>query len=235
MSLQVIENARIENLAAELVGKLTRERGAKGPFECLKVAVANPNLGNWLKMKVLAKRPELSAGIEMPFLDDRLAELLKANYSGTLELISGRDYPAFILDALMNQWREEFFPFLKYIKDDQNVAGPLAIETQREARKAVQLADKLAQLIDAYEATGYLGLLEENKGKNEVYRGEQALVETLFGKEDAKGLLEKSGKISLRQLFTERLHGLSADNAHRAAAETGPGEPAADHAVDLPR
>lgn len=46
MSLQVIENARIENLAAELVGKLTRERGAKGPFEFLKVAVANPNLGN---------------------------------------------------------------------------------------------------------------------------------------------------------------------------------------------
>ena len=201
MSLKIYHSSRVEDLAEELVGELTAERAAKGPFEFLNVAVANPNLGNWLKMKVLAKVPELSAGVEMPFLDDRLAELLKASYRGTLELISGRDYPAFILDALMNQWRDEFLPFLKYIKDDQDVAGPLAIETQREARKAVQLADKLAQLIDAYEATGYLGLLEENKDKNEVYRGEQALVETLFGKEDAKGLLEKSGKISLRQMF----------------------------------
>ena len=46
MSLPVIKNARIENLAAELVDELTRERKAKGPFEFLNVAVANPNLGN---------------------------------------------------------------------------------------------------------------------------------------------------------------------------------------------
>ena len=201
MALKIYHGSRIEDLAEKLVEELVKERTPERRFEFLKVAVANPNLGNWLKMKVLAKKPELSAGVEMPFLDDRLAELLKANYGGTLELISGRDYPAFILDALMNHWCGEFLPFLKYIKDDQNVAGPLTIETQREARKAVRLADKLAQLIDACEATGYLGLLEENKDKNEVYRGEQALVETLFGKEDAKGLLEKSGKISLRQLF----------------------------------
>ena len=215
MALKIYHGSRIEDLAEKLVGELTAERAAKGPFEFLKVAVANPNLGNWLKMKVLARVPELSAGVEMPFLDDRLAELLKANYGGKLELISGRDYLAFILDALMNQWREEFIPFLKYIKDDKTAVGPLTIETQREARKAVQLADKLAQLIDAYEATGYLEVLkknkdnnedkEENKGKNknEVYSGEQALVETLFGKEDAKGLLEEKGKISLRQLFDE--------------------------------
>ena len=218
MSLQVIENARIENLAAELVGELTRERGAKGSFEFLKVAVANPNLGNWLKMKVLAKVPELSAGIEMPFLEERLAELVKANYTGELELISGRDYPAFILDALMNHWRREFVPFRKYIKEEfdpgseqkkaaegvQKEANPdkvpLKIVSQREARKAVQLADKLAQLIDAYEATGYLALLEESKDKNDVYGGEQALVETLFGEE---GLLAAKGKISLRQMFEE--------------------------------
>ena len=206
MALKIYNSSRIEDLAEELVEELREERAAKGPngrFDFLKVAVANPNLGNWLKMTVLAKKPELSAGIEMPFLDDRLAELLKANYGGKLELIAGRDYPAFILDALMNQWREEFIPFLKYIKDDQTAVGPLTIETQREARKAVQLADKLAQLIDAYEATGYLEVLKKNKDNNEVYRGEQALVETLFGKEDAKGLLEEKGKISLRQMFDE--------------------------------
>ena len=203
MSLKIYHGRRVEDLAEKLVEELKAERQKKGPFEALKVAVANPNLGNWLKMKVLAKEPELGASVEMPFLDDRLAELVRFYYSGTLELVSGRDYPVLVIDAMLNHWREEFLPFLKYIKDenDGDIVGPLTIETQREARKAVQLADKLAQLIDAYEATGYLGLLGENKDKNEVYRGEQALVETLFGKGTAKGLLEENGKISFRQLF----------------------------------
>ena len=52
MSLQVIVNARIEDLAEKLLDELKTERAAKGPFEFLNVAVANPNLGNWLKMKV---------------------------------------------------------------------------------------------------------------------------------------------------------------------------------------
>ena len=217
MSLKIYHGGRIEDLAEKLVEELRAER--KDPFAFLKVAVANPNLGNWLKMKVLAKVPELSAGVEMPFIDDRLAELVKANSSGLLELISGRDYSALVLDALMNHWRKEFVPFRKYIKEEfdpsckqtkidaeeQNGAEPddvpLKIVSQREARKAVQLSDKLAQLIDSYEATGYLGLLEENKDKNEVYRGEQALVETLFGTGDTKGLLAEKGKISFRQLF----------------------------------
>ena len=215
--LRIYHGGRIEDLAEKLVAELNGER--KDPFEFLKVAVANPNLGNWLKMKVLAKVPELSAGIEMPFLEERLAELVKANYTGKLELISGRDYPALILDALMNHWRKEFVPFRKYIKEEfdpsseqKNAAEgaqkeanpdevPLQIVSQREARKAVQLADKLAQLVDAYEATGNLGTLEKNKDENAVYGGEQALAETLFGSEKEKGLLPKNGKISLRQMF----------------------------------
>ena len=219
MSLKIYHCSRIEDLAEKLVGELTAERAAKGPFEFLKVAVANPNLGNWLKMKVLAKVPGLSAGVEMPFLDQQLADLLKAEYEGELELISGRDYPAIVLDALMNHWRKEFVPFRKYIKEEfdpsseqkkaaegvQNEANPdevpLKLVSQREARKAVQLADKLAQLVDAYEATGNLGTLEKNKDENAVYGGEQALAETLFGSEKEKGLLPKNGKISLRQMF----------------------------------
>ena len=50
MSLQVIVNARIEDLAEKLLDELKTERAAKGPFEFLNVAVANPNLGNWLKI-----------------------------------------------------------------------------------------------------------------------------------------------------------------------------------------
>ena len=176
MSLQVIENARIENLAAELVDELKRERRAKGPFEFLKVAVANPNLGNWLKMKVLAKSP---AGVEMPFLNDELERLLKENAPDGGEIVSGRDYPMIILNILMKDAREEFAPFRKYIKGENDRQGPLTIVSQREAKRAVQLVNTLGQLIDDYEATGYLALLEQFKDRSDIFKGEQALVETM--------------------------------------------------------
>ena len=179
MSLQIYHGRRIEDLAEKLVEELKAEREAKGPFEFLKVAAANPNLGNWLKMKVLAQVPELSAGIEMPFLDDRLAELVGTEYTGGLELVSGREYPAFVLEAMLNHWRDDFLPFLKYMKDGkedgQKVAGPLTIETQREARKSVQLSDKLAQMIDSYEATGYLARLSTFAYKKAGFPGKRGV------------------------------------------------------------
>lgn len=46
MSLRIYYSDRIEELAKELERHLLAERKAKGPFEFLKVAVANPNLGN---------------------------------------------------------------------------------------------------------------------------------------------------------------------------------------------
>ena len=56
MSLKIYHGSRIEDLAEKLVDELKTERklacAAKRPFEFLKVAVANPNLGNWLKVKV---------------------------------------------------------------------------------------------------------------------------------------------------------------------------------------
>ena len=179
MSLQIIDAVRIEDLAEKLVAELKAERAAKGPFEFLKVAVANPNLGNWLKMKVLAKVPELSAGVEMPFLTEELERILRDNCKPDLEIVSGRDYPLLILNILMKDGREEFVPFCKYIKEGHYRPGPLVIVSQREARRAVQLAIRLGQLIDDYEATGYLPLLEELKDKSEIYRGEQALVSAM--------------------------------------------------------
>ena len=46
MSLKIYTGSRIEDLAEKLVGELKAERAAKGPFEFLNVAVANPNLSN---------------------------------------------------------------------------------------------------------------------------------------------------------------------------------------------
>lgn len=179
MSLKIYHCSRIEDLAEKLVGELTAERAAKGPFEFLKVAVANPNLGNWLKMKVLAKVPGLSAGVEMPFLNDELERILKENDSLGGEIVSGRDYPAIILNILMTDEREEFVPFCKYIKEKNYKSGQLTILSQREAKRAVQLANTLGQLIDDYEATGYLPLLKEFKDRSDIFKGEQALVEEL--------------------------------------------------------
>lgn len=46
MFLKIYHGSRIEDLAGKLVGELKSERAAKGPFEFLKVAVTNLNLGN---------------------------------------------------------------------------------------------------------------------------------------------------------------------------------------------
>lgn len=185
MSNKLINGARIEDLATELVDELKADRETKGRFEFLKVAVANPNLGNWLKMKVLAKKPELSAGVEMPFLTEELERILRENCEPGLEIVSGRDYPLLILNILMKDGRDEYAPFCKYIKEKQYKPGPLTIVSQREARRAVQLANRLGQIIDDYEAMDYLSLLEEFKDKSDVYKGEQALVEAM---KDVKSL-----------------------------------------------
>ena len=111
MALNIVEKGRIEELAELLVAELKKDREQKGRFEFLKVAVANPNLGGWLKMKVFTKEPELSAGIEMPFLEDELERILKENSEPGLEIVSGRDYPTLILNILMKDDREEFAPF----------------------------------------------------------------------------------------------------------------------------
>ena len=129
-------------------------------------------------MKVLAKVPGLSAGVEMPFLNDELERLLKENDPDGGEIISGRDYPLIILNILMTDGREEFAPFRKYIKE-KNSPGPLTIVSQREAKRAVQLVNTLGQLIDDYEATGYLSSLEEFKDRSDIFKGEQALVEAM--------------------------------------------------------
>ena len=46
MTLKIYHGSRIEDLAEKLAGELMADRAAKGPFEFLNVAVANPKLGN---------------------------------------------------------------------------------------------------------------------------------------------------------------------------------------------
>lgn len=218
MALRVIGKSDIEELATALVADLKSERAAKGRFEFLRVAVANPNLGNWLKMKVLAKVPELSAGIEMPFLDDRLEGLLKAILpeGDEYEVVSGRKYPAEILAEILSSGDPVYKPFWNYISDGAEVDRVPVIDSMRRARKVVQLAHKLGELIDAYEGTGYLGTLAEIAGgetANAVAKAEQKLVEVLFGTADRPGRLSGS-RGSLRQLFERVKAGLANPNSN---------------------
>ena len=46
MALRIYYGRKIEDLAEKLAAVLTRELAAKGSLEFLKVAAANPNLGN---------------------------------------------------------------------------------------------------------------------------------------------------------------------------------------------
>ena len=179
MSLKIYHGRRVEDLAEKLVEELKAERQKKGPFEALKVAVANPNLGNWLKMKVLAKEPELGASVEMPFLNEVLEGCLTENDPHGGDVVSGRDYPILILNILMKDDRAEFAPFRKYIKEGRDKPGALSIVSQREATRAVQLANVLGQLIDDYESTGYLPTLENFKDSSGIFKGEQALVDAM--------------------------------------------------------
>jgi hypothetical protein len=202
-NVKVVRADDVEGLAGELVAALKAERSEKGRFETLKASVANPNLGNWLKMKVFAKTPELCAGVELPFLTDTLEEIVLENAPAGTEIVSGRDYPPIVLNILLSDANDAFAPFRDYVKETQegtDQAGgrvssrtALTIFSQREARRAVSLATMLGDLIDAYESTGALGLLREKSqagDANAIYRGEQALVDAMAGVSSLRRVFE---------------------------------------------
>ncbi len=199
MSLKIYNGSRIEDLAAKLVEELKAERKAKGAFEFLKVAVANPNLGNWLKMKVLAKVPELGAGVELPFAEEVMVEVIAENLPDgvKLELKREHDYAIAIMDILRTDDREEFAPFRRYVTDGSDAPLPKCF-TQRQARKAWQISYRLGQAVDNYESYGAIDTLKENKDKTETYKGEQSLADLILGPD---GMMAKQGKASLRDMF----------------------------------
>lgn len=202
-NVKIVRADDVEGLAGELVAALKAERAEKGRFETLKASVANPNLGNWLKMKIFAKTPELCAGVELPFLTDTLEEIVLENALAGTEIVSGRDYPPIVLNILLSDANEAFAPFRDYVKETQEAAdqtggrgsscAALTIFSQREARRAVSLATMLGDLIDAYESTGALGLLREKSqagDANAIYRGEQALVDAMAGVSSLRRVFE---------------------------------------------
>ena len=78
MSLKIYCGSRIENLAEKLKEFLLKDRQGKDPFVFTKVVVPNGNLAKWLQIRMFAKEPDLCAGIQFPFMEKELTELMMA-------------------------------------------------------------------------------------------------------------------------------------------------------------
>ena len=212
MSLKIYCGSRIENLAEMLKECLLKERQGKDPFVFTKVVVPNGNLAKWLQIRMFAKEPDLCAGIQFPFMEKELTELMKAGLPpedrADVELLPDHAYAKAIVSILLAGPKEqpELAPFRKYIMNSDS-ADAVAITEQKQAAMTWQLADKLADLMDSYEVyrpeivNWWLkgGECPYDLRKGETADAEAALARALWGE---KGKFKQNGKrLSLRQLY----------------------------------
>ena len=79
MSLTIYYSDRIEDLADDLKEKLGKERRASDPFAFSTVVVPNTNIAKWLQIDKFSDTRELCVGVEFPFMEKRLTDLLRRN------------------------------------------------------------------------------------------------------------------------------------------------------------
>ena len=215
MALRIYYSDKIEDLARHLELNLLADRQKSDPFDFLTVTVPNTNIAKWLQIRVFAKDRGLCAGVQFPFMEQRLTELLSANLKPTEKttLLPNHAYANAIMGILLASENDSpefaaFAPFRAYISGDDG-ANSLAIETRRQARMGWQLAVKLADLMDQYEVrrpeivANWLAGLDAKGAKTPkigtIEAAEAALVRALWGE---NGIFPTSGeRLSLRQLF----------------------------------
>ena len=215
MSLKIYCGSRVENLAEKLKECLLKDRQGKDPFVFTKVVVPNGNLAKWLQIRMFAKEPDLCAGIQFPFMEKELTELMKAGLPpedwGDVELLPDHAYMMAIVSILLAGPEEQpehgkLAPFRKYIMNSDS-ADAVAITEQKQAAMTWQLADKLADLMDSYEVyrpeivDWWLngGNCPYDLRKGETSDAEAALARALWGE---NGKFKQGGKrLSLRQLY----------------------------------
>ena len=215
MSLKIYCGSRVENLAEKLKECLLKDRQGKDPFVFTKVVVPNGNLAKWLQIRMFAKEPDLCAGIQFPFMEKELTELMLAGLPPEdrvdVELLPDHAYAMAIVSILLAGPEEQpeygkLAPFRKYIMNSDS-ADTVAVTEQKQAAMTWQLADKLADLMDSYEV--YRPEIVEwwlNGGncpydlrKGETSDAEAALARALWGE---NGKFKQGGKrLSLRQLY----------------------------------
>ena len=215
MSLKIYCGSRIENLAEKLKECLLKDRQGQDPFVFTKVVVPNGNLAKWLQIRMFAKEPDLCAGIQFPFMEKELTELMKAGLPSKdradVELLPDHAYAKAIVSILLAgpEEQEEYAklaPFRKYIMNSDSADADEVAE-QKQAAMTWQLADKLADLMDSYEVyrpeivDAWLGTgkCSYELRKGETTDAEAALARALWGE---KGKFKPDGKrLSLRQLY----------------------------------
>ena len=215
MSLTIYCGSQIENLAEKLKECVLEERQGRDPFVFTKVVVPNVNVAKWLQIRKFAAEPCLCAGVEFPFMEKELTELMMAalppEERAEVELLPDHAYAKAIVSILLadpeNQPEyDKLAPFRKYMANSGS-ADTVAITEQKQAAMAWQLADKLADLMDSYEV--YRPEIVEwwlNGGKppydlrkGDAAEAEAALARALWGK---SGKFRPDGRrLSLRQLY----------------------------------
>ena len=208
MSLTIYFSDRIEDLADGLKAKLVEERRSADPFRFSTVVVPNTNIAKWLRVRTFADEPSLCMGIDFPFIEGHLFDLLSRCLASKARPKPHQDgdYPVCILSILLGDPDPLLAPFRRYVADGD--AGPLSIDSREKARMAWQLSSKLAGLMDQYEVyrPEIVGNWFRNRGAKggplapgSVEAAEAALARKLFGE---GGLYPPDGKrLSLRQLF----------------------------------
>ncbi|MGN0846331.1 MAG: exodeoxyribonuclease V subunit gamma [Kiritimatiellia bacterium] len=220
MSLKIFCGDNVDGLAAELKAQLARARRTVDPFHVVQVVVPNGNVAKWLQVKQFSKEPSLCAGIEFPFIERRLTELLAGSLPDAererFELLPDHSYVRAILSILLDgpERQPEYAAlavFRRYLLKDDEADRAIRITDRKQAQMAWQLADKLANLMDSYEVhrpeivEAWLGKAPSGRNpkyvpsNREVERAEAALARALWG---AGGVYsENSNQLSLRQLF----------------------------------
>ena len=214
MSLKIYCGSRIENLAEKLKAFLLEDRGGRDadPFKYTKIVVPNPNMAKWLQIKQFATVPCLCAGIEFPFMEKFLAELMTAGLPKDVELLPDHAYAKAIVSILLagpDEPKEfaKLAPFRSYIMNKDSAADTVAVTEQKQAAMTWQLAEKLADLMDDYEVhrpeivEAWLGTgkCPYDLPKGATAEAEAALANALWGK---NGMFKQDGnRLSLRQLY----------------------------------
>ncbi len=213
MSLTIYYGSKIETLAEKLKKFLLADRRDADPFEYTRIVVPNPNMAKWLQIKKFATEPCLCAGIEFPFMEKLLTELMTAGLPKDVELLPDHAYAKAIVAVLLATpgEQEEFdklAPFRSYIMNTDSAADPVAISEQKQSAMTWQLAEKLADLMDDYEVhrpeivEWWLGAGPcpcNNLLKGEASEAEAVLARALWGE---NGMFKLSGnRLSLRQLY----------------------------------
>ncbi len=210
MPLSILYSDRVADLAADLKKRLReRNEAVDDPFDSAPVAVPNRNLENWLRVRAFADEPALAAGVEFPFLDKLLFNVLSENVPADRRpkaLLPGDRLRNEIARLLVEGRDPDLAPLRRYVDPAAKPGKPLAPDTDDAARKLWQLSDRLATLSGEYDLRRPDMVAEWLAGGSSgpagaVERAERSLARALFGEGGRFPAAAGAENPSLRQLF----------------------------------